>query len=93
MIRQPTTILLLAPFPDFSMMIGMLEAIKTWTVVHVGMTQIPVHVRPHSHSLCCGEECTRSCVDVCTSNKCSIRPSLVSRTSTPPVLDCLQCDH
>ena len=35
------TILLLAPFPDFSMMIGMLEAIKTWTVV--GMTQIPVH--------------------------------------------------
>ena len=42
MIRQPTTILLLAPFPDFSMMIDMLEAIKTWTVVHVGMTQIPV---------------------------------------------------
>ena len=46
MIRQPTTILLLAPFPDFSMMIGVLEAIKTWTVVHVGITQI--HVRPHS---------------------------------------------
>ena len=44
MIRQPTTTYLLAPFPDFSMMIGMLEAIKTWTVVHVGMTQIPVHM-------------------------------------------------
>ena len=50
MIRQPTTILLLAPFPDFSMMIGMLEAIKTWTVV--GMTQIPVHMWDHIPIAC-----------------------------------------
>ena len=69
----------------------MLEAIKTWTVGG-NDSNTGAHVRPHSHSLYCGEECTRSCVDVCTSDKCSIRPSLVSRTSTPPVLDCLQCD-
>ena len=50
MIRQPTTILSLAPFPDFSVMIGMLEAIKTWTVV--GMTQIPVHMWDHIHIAC-----------------------------------------
>ena len=32
------------------MMIGMLEAIKTWTVV--GMTQIPVHSRDHIPIAC-----------------------------------------
>jgi len=39
MIRQPTTILPLAPFPDFSMMIGMLEAIKTTSVLWWRMYQ------------------------------------------------------
>ena len=90
MIRQSTIVLLLHLFHDdrHARSNQNLDSCTCGNDSNTG-----AHVRPHSHSLYCGEECTRSCVDVCTSDKCSIRPSLVSRTCTPPVLDCLQCDH